>query len=158
MIWVIIGILCLAVDRLSKIFVSNNFMLGQSSPVINRVFHITYHLNDGAAFSILRGKTVLLTIFTVIIIIGILVFIIKKKPKNNVLLMSLTLILSGAVGNLIDRIGSGQVTDFLDFRLINFPVFNFADCFVVVGGILLVIYLIKFTDSDGKEKDGTKKL
>ncbi len=158
MLWVIIGILCLLIDRLSKMYVSNNFFEGQSVPVIRNVFNITYQRNNGAAFSMLRGKTSFLTITTVVIIIAALVYIIVKKPKHNMLLMSLTLILSGAVGNLIDRICDKAVVDFLDFKLINFPVFNVADCAIVIGGILLFLYVLKFSESGTVKDDGKKDI
>lgn len=147
MLWFLIGTLCLVIDQLSKIYIVNNFMTGQSIPVINRVFHITYHLNDGAAFSLFGGKTTFLTVAAIVIIVGILLYIWKKKPTNNLEIFSFTLILAGAVGNLIDRISRGAVVDFLDFALINFPVFNFADCFVVVGGVLFFIYVLKYVDN-----------
>ncbi|MBO4898015.1 MAG: signal peptidase II [Clostridia bacterium] len=158
MLWFIIGILCVLIDRLSKMYVANNFAQGQSIPVINNVFNITYHRNNGAAFSMLRGKTSFLTVTTIIIIIAALVYIIVKRPKHNLLLMSLTLILSGAVGNLIDRIRDGAVVDFLDFKLINFPVFNVADCAIVIGGILLFIYVLKFSESGNIKDDGKKDI
>ena len=145
MLWCIIGILCIAIDSLTKLYISNNFMTGQSVPVINRVFHITYHINNGAAFSIMRGKTVFLSICSIVIICAILAYIFIKGPKNSYLMLSLTLIVSGAIGNLIDRLFRGGVIDFLDFRLINFPVFNVADCFVVIGGILLFLFAMRST-------------
>ena len=85
---------------------------------------------------------------------AIAAYIIIKKPKNNLLLLSLTFILSGATGNFIDRVASGAVVDFLDFRLINFPVFNIADCFVVIGGALLFLYILKYSDNDDKKNEG----
>lgn len=148
MLWVIIGILCFAVDQLSKNYIVNNFVMGQTIPVIKNVFHITYYLNDGAAFSILSGKSVFLSVCSAVIMLGIAVYIIVKKPKHTLLLMSLTLILSGAAGNLFDRVKAGAVVDFLDFRLINFPVFNAADCFVVIGGALLFLYVLKYQSNE----------
>lgn len=146
MLWFLIGFFCLAIDQLSKIYIANNFAIGQSIPVINRVFHITYHINDGAAFSLFRGMTTFLTIATIVIIVGLLAYVFIKKPKNNLALMSFTLIISGAAGNLIDRLLRGAVVDFLDFALINFPVFNIADCFVVIGGVLLFVYVLKYVE------------
>ena len=81
MLWFIIGILCVAVDRLSKMYIANNFMTGQSVPVINRVFHITYHLNDGAAFSVLSGKTVFLTVISLVIMAAIAAY--NKKTEKQ---------------------------------------------------------------------------
>ena len=158
MLWFIIGILCVLIDRLSKVYVSNNFAEGQSITVIDKVFNITYQRNPGAAFSLLKGKTSFLTAATIIIIIAALLYILIKKPKHNLLLMSLTLILSGAVGNLIDRVRDGAVVDFLDLRLINFPVFNVADCAIVIGGILLFLYVLKFSESDTKKDEGNKDI
>ena len=146
MLWILTGILCLAIDQLSKIYIANNFTIGQTAPIINRVFHITYHRNSGAAFSLFSGMTVFLTIVTALIICGLLAYVFIKKPKSSLALMSFTLIISGALGNLIDRIFRGSVVDFLDFRLINFPIFNIADCFVVVGGVLLFVYVLKYVE------------
>lgn len=153
MIWVIVSILCIALDRISKMLITANMFHGESIPLIKGVFHITYVRNSGAAFSILQGKTAFLVAFTVIIIVAALCYMFYKKPKNKLLLLSISLILSGAAGNLIDRIISGSVIDFLDFRLINFPVFNIADCCVVIGAALVLIYELKFADKAG-ESDG----
>ncbi len=147
MLWFVIGFFCLAIDRLSKIYIANNFVTMKSIPLINNVFHITYHLNDGAAFSILGGKTTFLIIASAVIMVGLLCYMIAVRPENNLLMLSLTFILAGAAGNLYDRIfNNGEVVDFLDFRLINFPVFNFADCFVTIGAVLLFVYILKFSD------------
>ena len=116
--------------------------------MLDGVFHITYHINNGAAFSILQGKTVFLAIASAVVVCCILVYIAVKKPENGIILLSLTLIVTGALGNLIDRVFRGGVIDFLDFRLINFPVFNLADCFVVIGGALLFLYVFKHTESE----------
>ena len=150
MFWFVIGLLCLAIDTLTKLYIANNFVAGQSLPLIDGVFHITYHINNGAAFSILQGKTVFLSIASGAVVIGIVLYIAARKPKNSLLLTSLTLIIAGALGNLIDRVFRGGVIDFLDFRLINFPVFNLADCFVVIGGALLFLYILKNTENGKK--------
>jgi len=139
-IYVLLAFICIAVDRISKIYISTHFEIGESLPVINDVFHITYYLNNGAAFSILKGRVSFLVCFTIIVLAAIVGFVILKKPKSKLLMVSITLIFSGAIGNLIDRMTTGQVVDFLDFTLINFPIFNFADCCVVVGAIVLCIY------------------
>lgn len=153
MLWFMIGVLCLAIDRLSKFYIVNNFVAGGSIPVINNVFHITFHLNDGAAFSILGGRTMFLVIVSIIIMVSILYFIITRKPENNLFMLSLTFILAGAAGNLYDRLfNAGEVVDFFDFRLINFPVFNVADIFVSVGAVLLFVYILKFSDNEKEKK------
>ncbi|MEG1994096.1 MAG: signal peptidase II, partial [Oscillospiraceae bacterium] len=75
------------------------------------------------------------------------------KIQNKCLIISLVLIISGGVGNLIDRIRLGFVVDYLDFRLINFPVFNFADCCVVIGTALVLIYVFFIEPKEKKMKD-----
>ena len=152
MLFIIFSVLFVAIDYISKYIVSSNMYLGETIPLIKDVFHITYVLNDGAAFSMLQGKTLFLIIFTALIIGAVLVYLFIKKPKDKLLLMSIALILSGAVGNLIDRIMTGHVVDFLDFRLINFPVFNVADCYVTIGAVLLCIY--ELIISQGGDRHG----
>ncbi|MBR5218613.1 MAG: signal peptidase II [Clostridia bacterium] len=151
MLFIIISVLCIALDIVSKHIISSNMFIGESIPLIKNVFHITYVLNDGAAFSMLQGKTLFLIIITVAIILAALIYLFIKKPKDKLLLLSVTLILSGAIGNLIDRITMGHVVDFLDFRLINFAVFNVADCYVTIGAILLCIYELKASRNGGDE-------
>ncbi len=151
MLFIIVSVLCIALDIISKHIISANMFIGESIPLIQNVFHITYVLNDGAAFSMLQGKTLFLIIITIAIILSALVYLFIKKPKDKLLLLSITLILSGAIGNLIDRVTMGHVVDFLDFRLINFAVFNVADCYVTIGAILLCIYELKITRGGGDD-------
>lgn len=125
-------------DQITKFIVVSNMSLYEKIPVIKNVFNITYTTNDGAGWSLLSGKTFLLISVSVIAVIFLVFIIIKFRPKN-LDLISLSMILGGAVGNLIDRIRPPHVvTDFFDFTLINFPIFNIADIFVTVGGALLI--------------------
>ncbi|WMJ23115.1 signal peptidase II [Paludicola sp. MB14-C6] len=119
-------------------------------PIIEDIFHLTYVENKGAAFGIMQGKKIFLIGVTFLVIIAAIVFILMNKVKSNFFLWSLALIIGGGVGNLIDRAFRGFVVDYLDVRLINFAVFNFADCCVVVGTILVMIYLIFFEGKKGK--------
>ncbi len=151
MIWCLIFALGLAADILSKLYITNNFRLGETLSLIEDKFHITYVLNDGAAFSIFKGQRLFLIIVTVLIIIAFLAYIIKNKPESKFLKLSLSIIISGACGNLIDRILYGKVVDFIDVRLINFPVFNVADCLVVIGTVLLCIYLLFKQEKRGND-------
>jgi len=98
---------------------------------------INYTTNTGAAFSILQNYAVLLTIIT-IIVIGFIIYLYKKN-KNYYL--PLSLIIGGAIGNLIDRLFFGFVRDFIDLKV--WPIFNIADSANVIGAIILMIFIIK---------------
>lgn len=131
-------------DQLTK-YLSKIYLMplgGSGIPLINGVFHLTYAENKGAAFSILQNQRWIFIILTVAFIIYGAYYLITHKHERPLLKISLSIVLGGAVGNLIDRIWLGYVVDFFDFRLINFPVFNVADCAVVIGCILLVYNLL----------------
>lgn len=151
MIWALIIIVGFALDRLTKMWVLEQ-VIGNPITVISNFFYLRHLENEGAAFSILQGKTVLLVIMTSIVALVILGILIKNKDKF--LRATLSLILAGALGNLFDRIfREGKVVDFLEFHFGNyvFPTFNVADCFVVVGTILLAIYILFIYKEDSKE-------
>lgn len=147
MIWALIIILGFILDRMSKVWVIDN-LANKTISVIDNFFYLRYLENKGAAFSILQGKTIFLIVMTSLVSLGMLFAIIKYKDKF--LRISLSLILSGAMGNLYDRIIRGSVTDFLDlhFGSYIFPTFNIADMFVVVGTILLAINILFFYKED----------
>lgn len=140
-IYLILYAVMLAADLISKHIAEANMKLGQTIPVIRNVFHITYVMNEGAAFSIFSGKQTFLVIITAAAMLAIIIYIAVKRPKNPLIMTSLTMILAGGTGNLYDRIVLNGVRDFFDFRIINFAVFNIADIFVVCGALLLVLYL-----------------
>lgn len=117
--------------------------LNGTVPVIDGIFHITYIHNYGAAFSLFQNKTVFLILMQLIVIAAVLVYLIKKQKKEHwALLLSLSLIAAGGMGNLIDRAVKGYVVDFLDLRI--WPIFNVADISVCVGCGLLVLYMFFF--------------
>lgn len=126
----------LSLDQFTKFLVTKNLTLNQSIPIIKGIFHLTLIHNWGAAFGILRGKVPLFIFISIIAVILILSNLkntkLKKTPFYNV---SLSLILAGGLGNLIDRTFFGYVIDFLDFRI--WPVFNLADSAITLGAILL---------------------
>ena len=111
-------------------------------PVIPQVFSFHYHQNYGAAFGILQEKRGFLVVFTLVVLVGLCWFLVRKKITDKVLLSAIALIAAGGVGNLIDRVFRGFVVDFLYFELINFPIFNFADCCVCVGTGLVILYVL----------------
>lgn len=135
----LLAISLIALDQMSKLWVVKNFQLFDTKPLINDIFHLTYVRNKGAAFSLLENQRWFFIIVT-LAAIGILSYffiVFYKKEKYTLLKITMVLIFSGAVGNLIDRIRFSYVIDFFDFRAINFAIFNVADSFVVVGAILL---------------------
>ena len=144
-------ILLVVLDQASKIYLT---LVNKTSPidleVIRGFFRITYTCNDGAAFSILKGKRVFFIIMTIIVVFLIVYYLLKNKVYW-VEKYSLLLIISGAVGNLIDRIMYGYVIDFLGFIIVgyDFPVFNIADSFITIGAIGLIISIL-FLNKEGE--------
>ncbi len=142
MLWIIIVLLVIAIDQGSKYLVSIKIGYGEIMPVIGDFFQLTYHHNQGAAWGILQNGRWFFVALTIIAIAFMAYFLIKIP--NRFLKLSLSFLIGGAVGNLIDRIIRGGVTDFLDFHLgsYHFPTFNAADMGVVFGTILLAIYML----------------
>jgi signal peptidase II len=128
-----------ALDQWSKKLVVTRMELGQSIPLIPDVFHLTSHRNMGAAFGILQNQRWLFVIITIAVVIGILVSLVRIGKRQPRVSLALSLVLGGAIGNFIDRVSTGQVVDFLDFTLINFPIFNVADMAITVGVALLLL-------------------
>lgn len=151
MLAAIIAIIAMVgLDQLVKYWAFNFLQKISTIPLINGVFHLTYVENRGAAFSILQNKIWFFAIATVIIL-AIIVWAIKtEKVKTNLGRWSLYIIIGGALGNFIDRVIRGFVVDMFDFRLINFPVFNIADIFVCIGGLLFCIYVLFYHDKESK--------
>ena len=146
MFYILSIVLILIIDQLSKYLTVLYIKPIDSYPLINQVFHLTYAENRGAAFSIFSGKQTLLIIVTALIITLLGCYLVKVRKSGQALLkVSLSLIIGGAMGNLVDRIRLNYVVDMLDFTLINYPIFNMADVFVVIGTILLSYYMLKDT-------------
>lgn len=142
MFWIIISVLLIVIDQLSKLYFLNNQLLYNGYVIIDKFFYLTYLENRGAAFGIFQDGRWFF-IITTIIASGVMVWFFIKN-NNFLLRVSLMLIVSGGIGNLIDRVFRGFVVDFLDFYPFgyDFPIFNFADICVTVGVFLFVIYII----------------
>lgn len=156
---VIFIILLVLFDQFIKVLVDNTMLLNESIPLINNVLHITYVLNDGAAFSFLSGQAWILCGFTSFVMVVLIYLLFSKMVHHPLAIWSISLVISGGIGNLIDRFFRGEqlfygkVIDYVDFRLINFAVFNFADCCIVIGTILLSVYLIFFENAKKSEEN-----
>lgn len=136
------------IDRLTKWLVTSNMKLNDTIHLIKigdtEVLNFYYCLNNGAAFSKLSGQTILLIVITSLVILGLLFLMITKKVKRPVYMAAVSLIIGGGIGNLIDRIfNKGLVVDFIDVRIINFAIFNFADiCAVCGAGMLMIVVIV----------------
>ena len=146
----IISIVTLLIDQITKIIIDLALKIDETITVIKSFFYITRVSNKGAAFSILEGKTILLSIVSIIAVILLLRYM--KDFKNNKLVnLSFGLLLGGIIGNFGDRLFLGYVRDFLKFNIFgyNYPVFNIADATIVIGVILLIICMIRGDEISG---------
>jgi len=141
--YLVFAVLLIVIDQMTKYWAQMKLQPIGCIDVIDGVFSFTYVRNTGAAFGILQGQKWLFLILTVLVLAAALWYLIRNKITNPVLLISGSAVWAGAVGNLIDRIRLSYVIDFLEVRFISFPVFNVADCCVVVGMIVLGFYILR---------------
>ncbi len=143
MLYFLAAAVLVVLDQLVKLAIRSGFALGEQLTLIPRVLGLTYVQNTGMAFSSLSGKTSFLTIVSLVASVALFIMLLTGKPFSHPFgKWSLTLILAGAVGNLIDRLFFHFVTDMIQVLFIDFAVFNVADCCVVVGGILMAVYVL----------------
>lgn len=134
------AVVLVIIDQMLKVWAYSSLRLGENISVIPGLFSLTYVENRGAAFGIFQGRTGLLAVVTGIFLAVLLVLLLAGYFQDKLLSWSVALVIAGGGGNLIDRVVRGFVVDFLDFSaLFHFPVFNFADCCVVVGAALMLI-------------------
>ena len=136
-----LGVLFVAADQIVKAAIRANLFVGESIPVLGQFFRITHIENSGAAFSILSGQRALLVAVPLIGIAAALVYLHRHRGEHWTLYCSWALIIAGGVGNLIDRLLFGRVTDMFDFSFFP-PVFNVADIGVTVGCGLFILYVL----------------
>lgn len=159
----IISLLIVLLDQLSKTMVTHHFQIGESKSVLGNFFRLTYILNPGGVFGSRLGGEDFYTIISILALIVTSWFFFKIKGKGRWLRIGLCMVLGGAIGNLFDRLRFGEVVDFLDFDFFNinlpplkilsfnfsgfhldrWPVFNLADSFVLIGIIFIIIYHLK---------------
>lgn len=141
------------IDQTFKYFIKLKLEIGESIPVIKGIFYLTHTTNTGAAFGIFPQAAAFFLAVNLVVIITVLAWQLIVPSQWLIARISAGLIVGGAAGNLIDRIGVGSVTDFLDFRI--WPVFNIADSCVFIGTILLAYFILLL---EGKEYDGRHDL
>lgn len=141
----------LVLDQLTKFWVVNTFELTsppQTVPLWPGVFHFTYVINTGAAFSLFSENGEWLKWLSLVVSLGLVVLGLWARLPNRWEQAGYGCVLGGALGNGIDRMLAGQVVDFLDFRLINFPIFNLADIFINIGIACLLISAFFYSEND----------
>ena len=152
----IVTALAVVLDQITKALAVAYLKPIATLPLWDGVFHLTYRINYGAAWSLFADTPWVFMTVSSIAIVGILVYYFRDKKLTPAVRYPLCMILGGGIGNMIDRIFVGYVVDFLDARIIHFPVFNVADCFVTVGAFLLFFVLLSDVIREAKTKKGEK--
>jgi signal peptidase II len=148
-----VAVAAIVLDQASKILVETMMRLGQSDAVIGDLFRLTYIKNAGGAFGIFLGGGWFYFVASIVAVIMILFYLRGMSAHQILPRLSLAMILGGALGNLIDRLRSGVVTDFLDFGIGNtrWPVFNLADAFITVGVILFFLSMMRAQKEEAED-------
>jgi signal peptidase II len=151
----VIMLLLIAVDRLFKDLAVKYLLPVGNYPLISRVIRLNYVENTGAAFGSFKNNTLVLVVLTSVIVLAGIFLIYFRPLENKVYYVCAVMLVSGGIGNLIDRIINKYVIDYIEFLFIDFPVFNFADILVTVGSFLLAFYMIYeiYRDSVNKKQE-----
>lgn len=158
LVWLMIIAGVIALDQLTKWLTVINLDLGETVPLIENVLHFTYVRNTGAAFSMFSEpdqRWIFMTVSTVAIV-ALSVYLWKNRKGSKLLCIALSFVIGGGIGNMIDRCLLKYVIDFIDFRLINFAVFNIADSFVCVGVGLFALQVILEEITEMKKEKAAK--
>lgn len=154
-----VAAIILVLDQISKWYIRQTIDLYQSIAVIDSFFHITYVRNAGGAFGLLGSaahawRLPFFLAVSIFAVAGLLFFVRRIEAGHRWLLFALGAILGGALGNLVDRMASGEVTDFLDFhwRGYHWPAFNVADSGITTGMVILVLYSLIARDDPGEPR------
>lgn len=147
----VIGLLLAVADQVIKYFISVNLKPVGSVTVIDNILDLTYVENRGVAFGMFSGMRWIFIALTVLLVCAIIFYMFKKKPQSKLFYVCTALIVGGGIGNLIDRIFYGYVIDYISLSFFQ-PVCNFADYCITIGTVLLVIYVLFFTNEFNKQK------
>ncbi|HEY5562579.1 MAG TPA: signal peptidase II [Clostridiaceae bacterium] len=142
---IVIIILGFIIDRLTKLWAVKELSTGKEIVIIKDFFSFSYLENRGAAFGMFQNKQFVLIILTSIVALAVIYYLIRFKPKNIFMRISLALIISGALGNIFDRVRFRYVVDFIyvHYQSHSFPTMNVADMMVTVGTFLMAFFLLK---------------
>ena len=152
----IVGAVLVIIDQIIKYFISAYLQPVGSVSVIDNIFSLTYVENKGVAFGMFSDMRWIFVALTSILLVIIIFYMFKKRPKGKFFYVCAALIIGGGIGNLIDRIFYGYVIDYLSLSFFP-PVCNFADYCITAGTIMLVIYLLFFSDILDSSKKAKKK-
>lgn len=155
MFYYLIALAVILIDQVTKWMIVKEMYYGQSITVIENFLYITSHRNRGAAWGILQGQMWFFYLITVVVVVGLIIYIQKLKKQDKWFGIALALMLCGAIGNFIDRVVRKEVVDFVNTYIFtyDFPIFNVADSALVVGVIIMFI----MTLFEGKMKKEHKE-
>ena len=154
MLYILLLLFTVGADQWLKYWTVNHLEVGQSMPFIPHILQLRRLHNYGAAWSSLSGKTFFLVALTAVLMLALAVLLCKRVVRHPLGVLACILIIGGGIGNMIDRVVLGYVVDMFDLLLFDYPVFNLADCFVVVGAILgSIYYLWLYEKYDAKKKE-----
>ena len=145
-------LLCVAADQAVKYYVVTHLALYESAPLLPGLVELYYIRNTGGGFSILSGHTWLLTLLTAAVMVVVALLLARKTFPHPLAMWTLTAILGGGLGNLIDRVRLGYVVDMFNFQFMSYPVFNVADILVVCGTIGFAAYYLFLHDREKPEE------
>lgn len=154
-IYFLISLILIGIDQWVKYWTVANLALGESQDFIPSILSLTYIQNRGAAWSILEGQMLFFFIITVIAVSIITYLLIKYRAEHWLLLLGLSFVLAGALGNFIDRMRLGYVVDMFQTEFITFPIFNVADTTLFIGVACIFVYTIFEEKLKGKQNDKT---
>lgn len=143
-----IALVVLALDQWTKHLTRAHIPVGEIRPFVPGVLELTHIHNRGAAFGMFQGYAVHLAVVAIVVVLALALVVIARRKTSTLEMVSFGLIVGGAIGNLIDRISQGFVTDMIKTAFIEFPVFNVADSAVTVGAILFAVWAIFFASYD----------
>lgn len=152
----LVSVAVLVLDQWTKALVRSRFEVGESLTLIEGVFDLARVENRGAAFGMFQGATWFFVAMAAVFVLAAVAFLFIDRKAGVFEVLSVSLVASGAVGNMVDRIAHVTVTDFIHARFIDFPVFNVADIAISVGSVLLVLWVAVSGRDDGAEDDSEK--
>lgn len=147
------SIVIIIIDQITKLLIKNYMQLSESISILGNVLRLTYIKNPGMAFGILIGGKLFYTVFASLACVVILIYLFRLKPENFWARFALASILGGAIGNLIDRLMYSEVVDFIDIRIIRWPVFNFADIAITIGMVILIAVVVFEKNNEESEEE-----